>query len=105
MQPQAALIRPDRAVELYAVTAVDLRFSLIIHPGNAEQDGAFWLYEAFQQACLLVFRVLFKHGREAGEDFGCGLEKLGFVWVACLQPIQHADGIVVHGKSNPFQYD
>ena len=38
MEPQAALVGADGAVELHAVAAVHLHLALIVHPGHAEKD-------------------------------------------------------------------
>lgn len=40
MEPQAALVRAQRGVELHSVAAVDLQSALVIFPHDAELDDA-----------------------------------------------------------------
>ena len=63
MKADAALVRADGAVKLYAVAAVHVNFARIVRPRNAEYNGTFGLYAAFQNCIFFEFRHFF------GDDF------------------------------------
>ena len=96
MEAQPALVGTDRAVELDAVTGVDLNPALVIHPRNLKDDGAFRNDHALENLVLLVFRLGLEHLREGAEHFGYALQKLLFMAVGLLQPGQHAIDIIAH---------
>ena len=48
METQAALVGADGAVELHAVAAVDLNFTVVVHPRYAEHNLALRLGNALQ---------------------------------------------------------
>ena len=50
MKSQPSLVRPKRAVEFDAESAVDMEHALVVLPGNAEYDLAFGLHESLQDA-------------------------------------------------------
>ena len=63
VEAQAALVGTDGAVELYAVTDVDLHFALVVYPGHAESSDALGFYDAlhnlgFLKLGMLVVNVL-----------------------------------------------
>ena len=75
MEAQAPLVRPDGAVQLHAIAAVDLDFTLVISPGHTELNDALRLHHALQDLVLLVFRMLiqerfhgFQHFSDRGEE-------------------------------------
>ena len=49
METQAALVRPNGVVKLDAVAGVDLRLTLIIHPGYLEFELTVRLGNSFQK--------------------------------------------------------
>src|SRR5690606_26319008 len=59
MKTQAALVRPNGAIHLHAVTAIDTHHTLVIHPRYAELDNAFRFHQALQQCLLAVTWVRF----------------------------------------------
>src|SRR5699024_6564424 len=49
MKTQAALVRPERRVELDPETTVDLNLAAVVDPGHPEDDLAFGLADALEQ--------------------------------------------------------
>ena len=84
VQSQAALIRPNCAVELHSHATVHLHFALIIHPRNAENDLALGLNNALQNAGSFVFRLLLENRLQRFQDFLHCLQKFRLIRVLCL---------------------
>src|SRR5699024_1054495 len=82
VEPQPALERPQRAVELHAETAVDVHLALIVLPRNAEDDLPFRFAEPLDDLGLGVVRVLAQHHAHAFEDLAYGLVELDLTGVA-----------------------
>ena len=64
MEPETALVRPDRAVELNAVSLIDLNLALVVHPGNLEENDAFRNDHALKNLVLLILAVAVKEFAE-----------------------------------------
>ena len=94
VQAQAALVGPDRGVELDAVAAVYLHLAGIVNPGHAEDHDALGLYEALEEAGLLVLGVPVEGRLQGGQDLLRGLDELRLVRVALFQIGNHSLGIV-----------
>src|SRR5690606_14810656 len=73
MEPQAALVRAQRRIELNAKTAVDLHLALIIHPGNTKDDLPLWLADTLDQTVIGIFGMLGNDASEALENLAHGL--------------------------------
>ena len=58
MEAQSALVRPNRAVHLDPVSAIDLHLSVAVHPGHAKHDGALRFGQPLEDAGLPILRVL-----------------------------------------------
>ena len=78
MEAKAALVRSDRAVELYTETIVDLDLALVVNPGNTEEDGSLGCGQTLQQSFLaeLLF-VCLDDNAERLKDFLDCLVELG----------------------------
>ena len=76
MEAQAALVGPERAVELDAEAAVDVHVAAIVDPWNAEDDLTFRLADAFDEPAFGVVGTLCDDGTEAFEDLSDGLMEL-----------------------------
>ena len=53
METQAAFVRADGAVELYAVADIYVYLTIVVCPRHAEGDDALRLYESFDELCFL----------------------------------------------------
>ena len=82
MQTAAALVGADGAVELYAVAAVYLNVSVVVHPAYAEGDDALGLNDALGNAGLYVVGALVKNGLEAFQNLFYRLKKFLLVGIA-----------------------
>ena len=87
MEAQAALVRSDSGVELYAVAAVDLDLAVVVDPGNAEGNNALGLYETLDDGVLLPLGVLVNDELQALEYFADCLKELGLVWIALFDGV------------------
>jgi hypothetical protein len=77
VEPEAALVRPDRARHLDAVAAVDVDHAAIVDPGDPKGDGALRLDQPLEDALREVVRVAFVDQLERPRDFGDRLVELG----------------------------
>ena len=69
MQAQSTLIRPDRAVELHAVSGIYLNLSLIIYPRHTEDHLTLRIYQSLQQGIFSVsFLIRFDHNSEGFQN-------------------------------------
>ena len=93
MQTHAALVGADAAVELHAITAVDLHVSFVVYPRNAEHDNALGLDQALEQRCFLVFGMGFDDRLKRGKNLGNSLDEFGLVRVLLLDKLD--DGLDV----------
>jgi len=100
-EAQAALVRTDGRVELYAEAAVYLNFTVTVYPGYTELDNALGLNKTFEQAVLLILGVLFNHGLEGAQNFLDGLDELGLVSVAGFDLGDDFFNVSVHWKYPP----
>ena len=66
METKTALVRSDRAVELYAVSAVDLNLSVVIGPRNTEFDLALRLGQTLKQGEFSVLILVLLDDRANG---------------------------------------
>ena len=100
METDAALVRADGVVELYAVAQVYVNFALVVHPGHTEGEDAVGFYEAFYQLGPFKFRVFVVHVFDGEENFAHGLQKFGFAGVLGLQGLHDLLGF--HDKGEFF---
>jgi len=96
VEAKSPLVRSDRAVELDAVTGVDLDFSLVVDPRNLKHDRAFRNDHTFEHPVFLVLRLRFQQLRKRAEHLGYALDELLLNAVGLLQSGQDAIDIVAH---------
>src|ERR1039458_5612172 len=85
VKAEPALVRPDGAVHLDAVAAVDLHLAVAVGPGDAEHDDPFRLGHALKNLGLLVFGVLLDERPNRLSDLGYRLVKLRFGGIPLLE--------------------
>ena len=78
VEPQAALVGADGAVELHPEAPVDVDLALIVLPGHPELDDPLRLYQAVHHAFRDILRAGLHHGDQRSEDFVNRLVKLRF---------------------------
>ncbi len=86
VKPHAALVGADGRAVLNAEAAIDLDLAGVVHPADAELQGAFRLDEAFEQRLAGVARVLLDEGPQAVHDFFHSLHEFGLMRVPGLNP-------------------
>ncbi len=69
METQPALVRADGAVHLDTESAVDLNFSPIVKPGNAEHDYALRFGDSFEDFRRAIFWMLLQHQPKRIQNF------------------------------------
>ena len=82
MKAQAALVGPQRAVEVDAKAAIDLHRPLVVLPGHAEDELPLRLADTLDDLLFGVLRMLAQHGAERFGDFAHGLVEFGFAAIA-----------------------
>ncbi len=85
VETQTALVRTDRAVELYAVAEVGLYFALVVNPGYTEGEDTVRLNDALNDLGLLEFGVLVVHLFDGFENLAYCLQIFAFARVAKLE--------------------
>ena len=85
VESQSAFVRADGAVELYAVSDVDLYLAFVVHPRHAEGRDALWFDDSLHDFSFLEFRMLVVHILNRGKHFSHGLQELGLSWMLLLQ--------------------
>ena len=89
METKPALIRTNGAVELYAVSVVDLYLTLIIYPRNTEHDDPLRSREAFQKSISSVlFLICFDHDTKGFQDFLYSLKEFRLIRILFLYSCQ-----------------
>ena len=61
MEAQTALIRSDSTVHLYTEAAVDVQHTLIILPGDTENDRTLRLHHTLKDLLFFIFRILLEN--------------------------------------------
>ena len=61
METQSAFVWANSAVELHAITDVNVYLALIVGPRNTEGDDAFGLYHPLDNFSFFKLRVLIVH--------------------------------------------
>ena len=69
VQPDAALVRTQRRIELDPVALVDLHMALVVDPRDAEHDLALRLDDAVDDVVLLVSGILIQQRPQRHQDF------------------------------------
>ena len=96
MEAQTALVRPDGAVHLHTVAAVDVGLTLVILPRDTEDDNAFRLHHALQYLCLFIFRILLQCRYNRRKHFVHGVLELHLLRIAFFHDIQNILDILLH---------
>ena len=76
VQTQTALVGTDGGIELYAVAAIHLYFTIVIYPRDAECDKSFGFDESLDDARLNDVWARFKHRLDRFENFFYRLDEL-----------------------------
>lgn len=98
METDAAFVRADGIVELYAIADIVLNLALVVDPGHTEGDDAVRLDHALDDFCFFKFRMLVVDVLDADEDFLDCLKIFLFTRVFGLQVAQN--GVNVHDKKD-----
>ena len=80
-----------------------MELTLVVLPGDAEDDDAFRLNDPLDDLRLPVLRVLVQHERERLDDFLDGLVELGFRRVLGLYVGHQCCNLVIHGSRRVCQ--
>src|SRR5690606_33437821 len=82
VEAQAALIRPQRRVELDAESAIDADHVLVVHPGYAKDDLALRLADALDQGIVRIFGMLGDYPAQALQHLLDRLQEFGFAGIS-----------------------
>ena len=105
MEAQTALVGSDGAVELNAEAAVYSDVALVVNPRNAELDDSFRLDDAFEDAHLDIFGMLFDDRLEGFENLCHCLMKFRLIWIALFDCFHEICEILIlksHFNLSPF---
>jgi hypothetical protein len=78
MEPQATLVRPERAVHLHAEAAIHLDVAAIVLPGHPEHDHALGFRDSLEDAGPRQLRAARDDKIDAFEEFFDGLVEIRF---------------------------
>ena len=91
VEPQAALVGPERGVELDPEAPVDVHLSGVVHPRHPEDDLPLRLAQPLDDRRVGVLGVLRDHRAEAVQHLVDGLVELGLARVAAQHLV--VDGV------------
>jgi len=95
MEPQAALVGADSAVELHAVTVVNLSLALIVHPSDPELDSPVRSSHPLQDGVAAVSLFITVDDRtQRLQNLFHGLVEFGLGRVLLLHALQDLVNIV-----------
>src|SRR5690606_37197737 len=86
VETQSALVRPQRAVELDAIAAVDLHLAAVVGPRHPEDDLPLRLADAVDELVLQVLGMLRDQPAEGTEHLVDRLQEVTLAGVAPLDP-------------------
>jgi len=69
VETNAALVRPQRRIELNTEASVDLHLALIVDPRHAKDNLALGLADTLDQRIVGIIRMLGNHAAETFQDF------------------------------------
>ena len=93
VEAQPAFEGAQGAVELHPEAAVDAQPAGVVLPGDAEENLAFRLDDAFEDLRVAVVAVAVEHGRERFEHLARGLEELRLAGIAARHPCSRTSAI------------
>ena len=96
MEAETALVGADRAVHLDAESAIDLDFSLVVHPGHTERNDPFRFHHAFENFGGSIFGMPVQHQRKRLDNFLDSLVKFGLAGFFGLQASHKNVYIIYH---------
>ena len=102
VEPQAALVGADGAVELDAEAAVDVNIALVILPGHTELDGALRLHQAVHHAFTDQLGTGVGNRGEGGEDLPHRLVKFRLGGIALDDPLHQTVQILILNAHDCF---
>ena len=86
VKAQAALVGADGVIELDTEAAIYLNISVVIHPGDPEEDGPVRDNDPFVNLGFDKLRVPVNGGLQCGQDFLYCLVELGLAGILFLNP-------------------
>ena len=89
MESQAALIRTNGTVELYAIAYVYMHFALVVCPRHTERNDTLGFYKALDELCFLKLWVLVVNVLNRDKDFANCLQVLCFARVLSLEVVHN----------------
>ena len=102
MKAQAALVGANGGIVLDTPGTVDLDFTLVVDPADAELDDPVGFDETLQQAVACVAGVFLEEGPEAVHDFLDGLQEFGLLRIAPFDHVHEViERFVFHGYGKP----
>ena len=102
VEPQPALVRAERAVELDAEAAVDLDLAAVVLPRHPEDDLALGLADPLDDLVVGELGVLGDHRAEDVEDLADRLVELGLARVATQHLVEDRLELLVDHADIPW---
>ena len=96
VEAQTALVGAQGGIVLHTIAAVHMILAVVVHPGDAELNGALRLHDPLQQAGLFVLGVSIDHRLQRREDLFHSLQEFGLGSVLFLGGFQHTFNVCVH---------
>ena len=95
VKTQAAFVRADCRIKLYAEAAINLNFAAVIHPWNTELYKALRLHDSVDHTFFDQVGALFYDRLKGFQNFLNCLDKLGLIAIAFLNGFHHAGKICI----------
>ena len=96
LEPQAALVGADGAVELATVADVGMPGAVVRHPHHAEGEHPLRLHHPVQKIRFLILRMFLDHRLQGRENLLHSLDEFRLIGVLGLDIFNHTGKIGVH---------
>ena len=100
-EAKSALVRADGAVELDAVSVIDLDFAFVVNPRDLEGNDPFRNGDAFEDLVLLIPGIHIEDLAQGFKNLRDTLKELRLPRSGVLQVFQHTLRIGIHRVSSP----
>ena len=98
MEPQAALVGAQGAVELVPVAGVGMIVALIVLPDHTEGELPLRLHQTVQQIHFLILGMGVDDRLHAGQHFFHGLDELGLIGMLFSYIFNDACNVSIHNR-------
>ncbi len=95
VEPESALVRPDRVVVLHSPAALHADVAVVVLPADPEADDTIGLGDAPEDLVLVVLGLVCDELEDVLGNLADGLDELGLAGVSTIHPVHEPFEVVV----------